>query len=159
MIFLCLAAMVFALDYVVKSYVDSHYSQDFRQEIFGGRLILRNHRNSHGAFGLFKDKEEMGEALSAGVLIGISWDLIRLLFSKGRKLEKLGLGLAIGGGLSNLYDKKKKGYVNDYVSFPVKNEKVRNTVFNLSDFCIFAGAFFYLIGQILLLSKKSEEKK
>lgn len=158
MVFLCLAAIVFALDYVVKSYVDSHYPQDFRQEILGGRVVLRNYHNSHGAFGLFKDKEEMGEALSAGVLIGISWDLIRLLFSKGRKLEKLGLGLAVGGGLSNFYDRKKKGYVNDYFSFRVKKEKIRNTVFNLSDFCIFFGAFFYLVGQILFLSKKEEKR-
>lgn len=151
MIFLCIGAVVFVLDYFIKSYVDRHREQGTSQEILGGRLILRNLHNPHGAFGVFKGREELGQAVSAGVLIGISWDLLRLFFSKKRRLEKLGLSMAAGGGLSNLYDRKTKGYVSDYFSLGVKNEKLRKMVFNLSDVCIFIGAFFYVIGQMKLL--------
>lgn len=151
MVFLCIGAFIFVLDYFIKSYVDRHHPQEEQKEILGGRIILRNLHNPQGAFGLFKDREGFTEAVSAGVLIGISWDLLRLLFSKKRRLEKLGLGMAIGGGLNNLYDRKTKGYVNDYLSLGVKNEKIRNTVFNLSDVFIFLGAFFYVVGQIKLL--------
>lgn len=156
MIFLCIGAVIFVLDYFIKSYVDRHHRQGECREVLGGRLVLRNLHNSHGAFGLFKGREDLGEALSAGVLIGISWDLIRLFFSKKRRIEKLGLSMAAGGGLSNLYDRKTKGYVTDYFSLGVKNEKVRNMVFNLSDVCIFIGAFFYVVGQMKLLYEKQK---
>lgn len=157
MIFLCIGAGVFALDYFVKLYVDRCYEQGTYQEVLNGKLILRNLHNSHGAFGLFKGREELGEALSAGVLIGISWDLLRLFFSKKRRLEKLGLSMAAGGGLNNLYDRKAKGYVTDYFSFGVKNERVRKMVFNLSDVFILLGAFFYVLGQIKMLCEKQKK--
>ncbi len=157
MVFLCLAAAVFILDHFIKSYVDAHCPQGFHKEVFGGRLILRNHHNPHGAFELFKGRERLGEALSTGALLSVSWDLLRLLFSKGRKLEKVGLGLALGGGLNNLYNKKVKGYVNDYFSFGVKNERLKKTVFNLSDMSIFLGVLFYLTGQIISLCGEKEK--
>ena len=154
MIFLCIGAGIFVLDYFVKRYVDRHYEQGTYQEVLKGKLILRKLHNPHGAVGLFKGREELGEALSAGVLIGISWDLLRLVFSKKRRLEKLGLSMAVGGGLNNLYDRKTKGYVTDYFSFGVKNEKAQKMVFNLSDVFIFFGACFYVLGQIKLLCEK-----
>ena len=156
MIFLCIGAGIFVLDYVVKLYVERHYERGTYQEVLNKKLVLRNLHNSHGAFGLFKGREELGEALSAGVLIGISWDLLRLFFSKRRRLEKLGLSMAVGGGLNNLYERKTKGYVTDYLSFGVKNEKAQKMVFNLSDVFIFFGACFYVLGQIKLLCEKQK---
>ena len=156
MIFFFICAGIFVLDYVVKLYVERHYERGTYQEVLNKKLVLRNLHNSHGAFGLFKGREELGEALSAGVLIGISWDLLRLFFSKRRRLEKLGLSMAVGGGLNNLYERKTKGYVTDYFSFGVKNEKVKKMVFNLSDAFIFFGAFFYVIGQIKWLYEKQK---
>ena len=49
-----------------------------------------------------------------------------------------------GGGfadstMSNWYDRHKRGYVTDYVSFRFGPEKFRRLVFNVSDFCIFFG--------------------
>ena len=55
------------------------------------------------------------------------------------KAKKLGLALTIGGGMSNWYDRHKRGYVTDYVSFRFGPEKFRRLVFNVSDFCIFFG--------------------
>lgn len=158
MFFLCLAAVVFALDHFIKSYVDRHYTPGSRKEILGGKIILQDHHNPNGAFELFRDKERLGETLSAGALISVLWDFLRLLFSKDRKLEKAGLGLVLGGGLNNYYNKKVKGYVNDYFSFGVKNEKLRKMVFNLSDMFIFLGVLFYLTGQIILLCRKKEKE-
>lgn len=157
MVFLCIAAAVFVLDYFIKSYMDAHFPQGSRKKILDGKIILQNYRNPNGAFELFKGRERLGETLSAGALLSVSWDFLRLLFSKGRKLEKLGLGLALGGGLSNIYDKKVKGYVNDYFSFGVKNERLRRMIFNLSDMCIFLGVVSYLAGQIILLCGKKEK--
>lgn len=158
MIFLGLAAALFAADYFIKKYMDAHFTQGTHKEVLSGKIILRNLHNPHGVLGLFKDREELGDALSFGALISVCWDFIRLLFSKGRRLEKLGVGMALGGGCSNLYEKKTKGYVTDYFSFGVKNERLKKIVFNLSDLFIFLGAFFYLAGQVLFLGMKERKR-
>ena len=73
--------------------------------------------------------------------------LFALTFScKGSKTLKAGLALLLGGAYSNTYDRLVRKYVVDYVSFPVKNEKIRNVVFNISDFCIMIGALLMVLG-------------
>lgn len=156
MVFLGLAAVLFALDYFVKKYMDARYLQGTRKEIFNGKIILQNFHNPHGVLGIFRGREELGEALSFGALIGVSWDFLRLLFSKKRRLEKIGLGMAVGGGLNNLYERETKGYVTDYFSIGVQNEKLKKIVFNLSDIFIFVGAFLYLVGQIFFLCREKK---
>ncbi|MDE7258820.1 MAG: signal peptidase II, partial [Lachnospiraceae bacterium] len=46
------------------------------------------------------------------------------------------------------YDRLVRKYVVDYVSFPVKNQKIRNIVFNISDFCIMIGALLMVLGSV-----------
>lgn len=154
MIYLGIILGIFLLDYQVKSYTDSHRLQGTKDEYLGGRLILRNCHNPHGGFGIFKGHEELGLKLSAAVLLCTVWEFAKLLFQKGTGLAKTGLSLVLGGGFSNFYDRQTKGYVTDYFSFGVKNKKVKNTVFNLSDMFIFAGAAIYLLSQIIALVKK-----
>ena len=57
-----------------------------------------------------------------------------------------GFALLLGGAYSNTYDRLIRKYVVDYVSFPVKNKKIRNIVFNISDFCIMIGALLIVLG-------------
>lgn len=158
MIFFGLAAVIFVLDYFLKNHMDSQYPQGVRREILGGKIILQNYHNSHGVLGTFKGREELGQALSFGALLSVFWDFIRLLFSPKRKLEKAGVCLALGGGCNNLYERKVKGYVTDYFSFGVKNERLKKIVFNLSDMFIFLGAVLYLIGQIWFLCGEQKKK-
>ena len=69
--------------------------------------------------------------------------------SQARELAAQGqfeAGTMLGGAFSNTYDRLKRKYVVDYVSFPVKNEKIRNVVFNISDFCIMIGALLMVLG-------------
>ena len=65
---------------------------------------------------------------------------------KGSRLLKAGLAFLLGGAYSNTYDRLMRKYVVDYVSFPVKNKKIRNIVFNISDFCIAVGALLMVLG-------------
>ena len=64
--------------------------------------------------------------------------------TRGRILEKLALTLTLAGGVSNLYDRMKRGYVVDYFSFQWK--ALKKVVFNLGDLFIFAGAFLMAAG-------------
>lgn len=158
MIFLAIVLGVFALDYNVKAYINSHRLQGTEDSYLGGKLIMRNCHNSEGGFGLFKGREKLGIELSTAVFTCTVWEFLKLLFTKGSSLTKLGLSMVLGGGLSNFYDRKTSGYVTDYFSFGVKNKKLKNTVFNLSDMFIFAGAIIYFISQIIPGGKKSTKK-
>ncbi|MDE6319457.1 MAG: signal peptidase II, partial [Lachnospiraceae bacterium] len=46
------------------------------------------------------------------------------------------------------YDRLVRKYVVDYVSFPVRNPRIRRIVFNISDFCILIGALLMTFAQI-----------
>lgn len=148
MIYLAIVLGIFILEYNLKSYTDSHRLQGTKDEYFNGKLILRNYHNSEGGFGIFKKNPQLGVKISGVVLVCVVWEFIKALFFGAAAIVKLGLSLVTGGGLSNYYDRITKGYVTDYFSFGVKNKKLRNTVFNLSDFFIFAGAVLFAVGRV-----------
>ncbi len=61
-----------------------------------------------------------------------SGEYIRTSGEKGTRISKLGLSMILGGGLNNYTERRRKGYVTDYVSLNVgKSEK--KVVFNISD--------------------------
>ena len=53
----------------------------------------------------------------------------------------------LGGAYSNTYDRVKKGFVTDYLNFPKMPGKIKNIVFNISDFCIMVGCGLILLKQ------------
>lgn len=70
------------------------------------------------------------------------------LGTRGRHMLKTGLSLILGGAYSNTYDRLFRKYVVDYVSFEVRNPRLRNIVFNLSDFGIMIGSCLLVISQM-----------
>lgn len=156
MIFIVLTAGIFLLDYMLKEHTDSTRLQGARQEILGGRLILRNCHNKGAAFGLFKMENKHCLEASGFVLGGACWEFVRQLLHGGSRIARLGLSMILGGGLSNYLDRRNKGYVTDYVSFGVKNKKIRSMVFNLSDFFILGGTLLWVISAILPTRRKED---
>ena len=61
---------------------------------------------------------------------------------------KTGLSIVLGGAYSNTYDRLFRTYVVDYISFGVKNQKLRRVVYNIADFCIMIGTILVVIGGI-----------
>ena len=60
------------------------------------------------------------------------------LSSEGIPGGKGGYALVLAGGLSNLYDRLRRGYVVDY--FSIQAGFLKKVVFNLGDLFIMAGA-------------------
>ncbi len=99
-----------------------------------GRIRLTAFRNRGAAFGLPIPKE----ALLAGSAVGITGLLFR------RKTSRLGAGLVLGGGVSNLAERLTQGEVYDYLQFPKAPGKLKRYVYNLADFAIFFGLLMLL---------------
>lgn len=64
-----------------------------------------------------------------------------------RRRSPLGAGLVLGGGLSNLWERLRRGRVFDYVQFPRAPGRGKRYVFNLADFAIFTGVLALLRGR------------
>lgn len=60
---------------------------------------------------------------------------------------RTGLAMLLGGAYSNTYDRLRRKYVVDYVSFGVPVKRLRRIIFNISDFCIMIGAMITVIAQ------------
>ena len=102
-----------------------------------GRVRLTALWNEGGAFGLPLRGKKLLAATAAGLAAALA--LARRC--------RLGAGLILGGGLSNLWERVRHGSVYDYVRFPKAPEPVCRYVFNLADFAIFLGAAEILAGK------------
>lgn len=87
--------------------------------------------NAGGAFGLPIKRAALTALSAAGLALTPAL----------AKRSRLGAGLFLGGGLSNLWERLRHGKVYDYVRFPKAPGKLKRYVFNLADFAIFLGTF------------------
>ncbi|MGI6010571.1 MAG: signal peptidase II [Ruminococcus sp.] len=154
MIYLGIAALVFALDWYLKNRAEKNLKEDTVREVAKDHILIRKLHNHGLALGIMRKRPKTVLWTTAGVTGGVILYFFRLLKNGGNTLQKLGCALVAGGGLNNLLDRKKKGYVTDYFSFNVEWEKLRKIVFNLSDMFIFLGAFFVILGELQKNLKK-----
>lgn len=149
MLSLTIAGGVFLLDHKIKEYVDSNRLQGSREEVLGGRLILRNCHNKDMVLGKVKLGQENCQELSAAGLGCVAGEYWHQLVHGRNKLGRVGLSMVLGGGMSNYTDRRNKGYVTDYMSLNVKNKNIRKMVFNFSDVCIAIGSVLWAVGSLL----------
>ena len=107
--------------------------------LFRDKIQLDPMYNRGAAFGL-KLKGPVLNVLSAAAL-----GMLALLAAARGLLARLGAGLALGGGLSNLYERLRGRGVLDYLRFPRLPGRVKRLVFNAADLAIFAGLLLMLL--------------
>ena len=91
--------------------------------------------------GFLKKNRFLANILSGAALIGSAvYAAVRC--ARGLSFAaRLGWGLLLGGGISNIAERVLRGYVTDYFSFcRALPKKLRRLVFNIADMCIFIGA-------------------
>ncbi len=145
MLYLGIIVAIFVLEFVVKTIVEKKGKIGTTKEVCGGKLLLRKHHNKGIMLNIGQKRQQVVAYISLVLCIAVS--LVALfLGKKGSKLLNIGLCIMLGGAYSNTYDRLCRKYVVDYFSLGVKNQKLRQIVFNLSDFCIMIGAILAIIG-------------
>lgn len=144
--YLALAAAVFALDAAMKGQIEKRCRIGEEKELLGGRVLLRKYHNHGAALDAGRRHPHAVCLLSGLSLLFLCALLLPLLRERGNRALKLGLSLMLGGGASNFYDRVRRGYVVDYVSFRSRFPKLERIVYNFSDFCIFVGAVLVFAG-------------
>lgn len=136
-------------DGAVKKCAEKKLADRKSKELFGGRIRLHLLHNSGGALGVLGKNRRL-VLVANSVMLGIAADEFVHLLKRDRETSaKTGLALLIGGGASNLIDRVRRGYVTDYFSIHAgaRFRRLGGIVFNISDFCVFAGALLYVIGR------------
>ena len=138
--YLYMIAALFGIDYFCKENIEAQKPEDFPRDMekSHGKIRLYRNHNDGFCFGVKKEKKELVR-------------MVPVVFTSA--------ALITAGGLSNLYDRLKRGYVVDY--FSIRCKYLEKVVFNLGDFFIFAGSALIaasdLLGAVRDLSSPSED--
>lgn len=148
-IMIAAAAAIFFGDLYIKNRVEKSGALGREKEILGGKLLIRKYHNRGAALNLGETwGRNIVAILSLALCVVLTAAFALSLTGRGNRLLRWGLTLLLGGAFSNTYDRLKRRYVVDYVSFGVKWKRLRRIVFNLSDFCIMTGAVLTASGYI-----------
>jgi len=135
-----LGGLVFVTDQLFKSSVELQPEEAFPHEItesgIGAQVEFDRLHNTGIAMGRLSENPKTAETLS---LCGMGAVGVSLLTRDPS--DKIGIVsdmVVLGGAASNLYDRKKRGYVVDYLH--MKKGPLSKIVFNLGDAAIAAGA-------------------
>jgi len=139
-----LATAILGGETIVKKHRESNREE---KDYLNGNVHIMTYHN-YGAFLNSGEKKPFWiKWISIILTLGMT-ALFVLSFTKfGNKELRMGLAFLLGGAYSNTYDRIKKGFVTDYLNFPKLPGKIRNVVFNISDFCILIGCCLIMIKQ------------
>ncbi len=138
---------IFTGEFFWKSHVEKEIPENSSRKALHDSIILTKHHNYGAVLNTGEKRPGIIKWISvvltaaASVLFVCSFGLL------GKRLMKFGLSLLLGGALSNTYDRLKRGYVVDYFRLNVPVKRIRNLIFNVSDFCILLGAALIVLGE------------
>lgn len=145
MIFISIIIGIVATEAVIKQVREQNGVLGEKIPFFKGKLYLTKYHN-YGAFlNFLQNRQEFVKGLSVSLCLICTMVFVCSMGRKGKGLLKTGLSVLLGGAYSNTYDRLVRGYVVDYFGFLAKNERLRNVVFNISDFCIMIGALLCVL--------------
>ena len=141
-----IVAGIFLGDLWIKAQIEKRMTEGETKRFCKGKILLRRHHN-RGVMLNFLQKWQPAVAVLSLALTAIVTVLFGLSFGmRGNNLLRVGLAFLLGGAFSNTYDRLKRKYVVDYLSFGVKWKRLRRIIFDISDFCIMLGALLAVIG-------------
>lgn len=149
MIYTIIGLTLFITDGMLKLFVEKKGKEEVIYPALGGKLLFRKYHNTGAMLGIGAANPKRTAFVSIIFTVFMSGVYAATLGMKGKRMLKTGLALLLGGAYSNTYDRLRRKYVVDYVSFGVKKSRLRNVIFNLSDFGIIIGAVLFSIGELL----------
>ncbi len=121
---------------------------------FESKYLRLTHLENRGFFlGLGQKHEKLLRWLPLGVWLLAAVCLLPQLCKRAFTAQ-LGIAAVLLGGISNQWDRLRRGSVTDYVQFPHRRVKKRALVWNLADFMLVGGVVLTVVGLLKELWKK-----
>ena len=148
MFWFLLAVGLCAVELGIKAWVERSIGENEEKPVLNGKVTVTKKYNDGLIMGSLKKKPRMilGMTLLAlGFLLGIFY---LATARKGNFLLKLGVTVALGGAMSNAYERLKNGKVTDYFRINLlKKIGLPKIVFNIADHMIFFGCLVMLFAK------------
>ena len=137
------AAAVVALDQFTKALVQSHIAVHLNIPAVPGLFHLTHEHNTGGAFSLLEGQQWLFVLVFALLAMLIVWEFAkkRLPF---RMLERWCIIAVFAGGLGNMLDRLRLGYVVDMIEV----EFITFPVFNVADCFITCGCILLIVSLV-----------
>lgn len=145
---IAIAAALFAADRILK-----YLSRTGKLKLEGKYLRLTHLENRGFFLGLGQKHEKLLRWLPLGVWLLAAVCLLPQLCKRAFSAQ-LGIAAVLLGGISNQWDRLRRGSVTDYLQFPHRRVKKRALVWNLADFMLVGGVVLTVIGLLKELWKK-----
>ncbi len=142
MIYTLFSTLILILDNIIKKRREENTKE---YELCNGNVHVMTYHNDGAFMNLGEKKPAIVKYFSIALTLLISCVFLITLTTHGNRVLKLGLSILLGGAFSNTYDRMKKSYVVDYINFPKAPFKMKNMVFNISDFAILIGSLIVII--------------
>jgi len=152
-IFLAAAAVLTAVDQILKQIVVHHIALGQEIPIIGHFLVLTHSTNDGVVWGLFSGVRWITLGLTTVMVILFLYVMLTRRFG-GSKLFNIGGTLVVAGGVGNLIDRFISGRVVDYIYVKIINFPV----FNFADCCVVIGAFLVLVFFFFFYSDQKHQK-
>ena len=145
-------AAIIALDQWVKAYIVTHFAVGESAEFLPRLLRLHYVRNFGAAWSSFSGERWLLIGVTGVGMLALAWLLARIV---RHPLGVWSLTAVIGGGVGNLIDRVRLGYVVDMLHFQFWPSY---PTFNVADVCIVSGAILGAIYYVLLYEKHDRRK-
>ncbi len=138
-----LIGLTFLADQWSKKLISSYMIPGDSRPVITNILHITYVKNTGAAFSILQDKTLVLTVVTAAALLVLSAYLLKTI-NQSPVLPSVALSMIIGGGLGNLVDRCRLGYVVDFIDFRIF------PVFNIADISVTLGCFFLIIYLVLL---------
>ena len=152
MLYILAIVLCVAADQAVKLYVTSHLALYETAPLLPGIVELFYIQNTGGGFSILTNHTQLLTVLTAALMAVIAVLLVKKVFS--HPLAMWTLTLILGGGLGNLIDRVRLGYVVDMFNF----QFVSYPVFNVADILVVCGTIGFAAYYLLLHDRIAEKE-
>lgn len=151
MLYLLAIALCIGADQAVKYYVVTHLELYESAPLLPGVVELFHIRNTGGGFSILAGHTWVLTVLTAVLMVGIAWALVKKYFP--HPMAMWTLTAILGGGLGNLIDRVRLGYVVDMFNFQFMDYPV----FNVADILVVCGTVCFAAYYLFLYDKPSKK--
>lgn len=145
---------------VLSDQISKYYAADLLRDagsvpFVPGVLSLRYHENSGAAWGILADHRWVFMSVSVVAILAIIGYMVYTRKEKKDVFLRLALPLFLGGGIGNMIDRVRFGYVVDFLEF----DFIDFPIFNVADSCVTVAAVLVLIYLVRDLTREARQKK
>lgn len=145
------ALVLIGADQAIKFWAVQELTQVETIPLIPDVLHLTYVENYGAAFSILQNKTWFLIAMTSLVAIGLTWLLLSKKLTSNFAIWSI--ALVIAGGVGNLIDRVRQGFVVDYIDFRLINF----AVFNFADCCVVIGTFLFAIYILFFEGKKNAD--